>query len=111
MALLLEHSNASDSPNFEKVKQFARQLVGLFEVSFDQTRVAIVTYGAKETVAVHLNSYKGLNLDKETIQNRIDELTFEPGRVDVASALELVSQEVFTKEKGMRKYGIPKVFL
>lgn len=101
MTLIMESSNDIGAGNFNKMKEFAKQLIDAFVISDFGTRVAAVTYGNTAVLNFKLNSIPGVN--QRQVFNEIDNIPFQGGAGGgVSAALEQAVNSIYTKEGGSR---------
>lgn len=84
---------------FAKVKQFIKGVVDYLSIGPDLTHVAVIGYSSRAEVELKLTD----SYDKEEIKSLIeDELHHTAGVTRIDLALELLSDQVYTPEAGMR---------
>ena len=69
--------------NFQTIKDFAKNLTGLFSVSNSHTRVGVFVYSTNSTLVFPLNQYSSHN----TIQQAIDTIAYPGGGTFTGQAL------------------------
>ncbi|XP_077169911.1 collagen alpha-3(VI) chain [Paroedura picta] len=97
------------APDFESVREFIERLVTHLNVDPDATRVAVIQFSDDTKVEFLLNAYS----TKDEVQNAVRRLRPKGGRrVNVGSALEYVSRNIFTRPSGSRiEEGAPQFLI
>ncbi|XP_053511208.1 collagen alpha-3(VI) chain isoform X5 [Artibeus jamaicensis] len=87
-------------PEFQYIRALIERLVNSLDVGFDTTRVAVIQFGQeKPQVEFLLNAYTS----KEEVQNAVRQLQPRGGRqVNIGSALDFVSRNIFKRPLGSR---------
>ncbi|XP_015269479.1 PREDICTED: collagen alpha-3(VI) chain [Gekko japonicus] len=97
------------APDFSSVREFIERLVNNLNVDADATRVAVIQFSEDPRVEFLLNAYS----TKDEVQNAVRGLRPKGGRrVNVGSALEYVSKNIFTRPSGSRiEEGAPQFLI
>ena len=90
--------------NYQKVKDFVKNVVRGFDVSLDGTHVGVVLYSDKAEVVFGFKKH----YDKASVLAAIDSMHYPGSRTHTGMALDLARTELF--EKGSRP-GIPNMLL
>ncbi len=88
--------------------QFLKEMVKAFNVGPDKTHIAVVTYNTGAMVEFKFNGLTGSQVTEEGYYRLIDGMSYSRGDSYIDKALILASEEVFTREAGMRP-ELPKV--
>ncbi|XP_054850273.1 collagen alpha-3(VI) chain [Eublepharis macularius] len=97
------------APEFSSVREFIERLVAGLNVDSDATRVAVIQFSEDPRVEFLLNAYS----TKDEVQTAVRRLSPKGGRrVNVGSALEYVSRNIFTRPSGSRiEEGAPQFLI
>ncbi|KAF6113263.1 collagen type VI alpha 3 chain [Phyllostomus discolor] len=94
-------------PEFQYIRTLMERLVDSLDVGFDTTRVAVIQFGEEQPkVEFLLNAYSS----REEVRNAVRQLRPRGGRrVDIGSALDFVSKNIFKRPLGSRiEEGVPQ---
>nr|XP_008112888.1 PREDICTED: collagen alpha-3(VI) chain isoform X10 [Anolis carolinensis] len=96
-------------PEFNSVREFIERLVSNLNVGSDNTRIAVIQFSEDPRVAFLLNAHS----TKEEVQDAVRRLKPKGGRqVNLGSALEYVSKNIFTRPSGSRiEEGAPQFLI
>ncbi|XP_078601050.1 uncharacterized protein LOC144876033 isoform X2 [Branchiostoma floridae x Branchiostoma japonicum] len=100
--LLLDGSGSVGTANFDKVKQFAADVVNSFDVSPTATRVGVVQYSDRNSLVFNL----GDHADKPSTVSAINGISYQRGGTKTGAALEFVRQNA-----AWRGGAVPKVMI
>uniref|UniRef100_H0VIY0 Collagen type VI alpha 3 chain n=1 Tax=Cavia porcellus TaxID=10141 RepID=H0VIY0_CAVPO len=105
VVFLIDGSQAA-SPEFQYIRGFIERLVDYLDVGFDTTRVAVIQFSGDPKVEFLLNAHSS----KDEVQNAVRRLRPKGGtQVNVGSALEYVSRNIFKRPLGSRiEEGVPQ---
>ncbi|XP_040004074.1 collagen alpha-3(VI) chain-like isoform X3 [Xiphias gladius] len=94
---------------FPIIQEFIRRVVESLNVGENKIRIGVVQYGDFAQVDMYLNSYT----TKEGVMNAVREMRQRGGRQrNLGQALQFVSQDVLTAERGSRKQeGVPQFLI
>ncbi|XP_035699356.1 uncharacterized protein LOC118431996 [Branchiostoma floridae] len=100
--LLLDGSGSVGTANFDKVKQFAADVVNSFDVSPTATRVGVAQYSDRNSLVFNL----GDHADKPSTVSAINGISYQRGGTKTGAALEFVRQNA-----AWRGGAVPKVMI
>uniref|UniRef100_I2CWG4 Collagen alpha-3(VI) chain isoform 4 n=1 Tax=Macaca mulatta TaxID=9544 RepID=I2CWG4_MACMU len=104
--VFLIDGSQSAGPEFQHVRTLIERLVDYLDVGFDTTRVAVIQFSDDPKVEFLLNAHSS----KDEVQNAVQRLRPKGGRqINVGSALEYVSRNIFKRPLGSRiEEGVPQ---
>lgn len=92
--VVLDSSSSIWEPDFLKELNFTKQLVDIFDISPDHTRVGVIEYSDGVHPVIPLNN----SYDKETLKTRIGELQRLTGGTNTGSVIKYITQHAFDKK-------------
>lgn len=99
VVFLLDSSNSIWGPHFRTQLQFVKDVVSMFQVDVNHTRIGIVTYGSRVRREFYLNEF----LTKPGVLSAIDRIRQMQGyATHTPRAIKFMRQTMFTTEKGAR---------
>lgn len=99
VVFLLDSSNSIWGPHFRAQLQFVKDVVSMFQVDVNQTRIGIVTYGSSVRREFYLNEFP----TKQGVLSAIDRIRQMQGyATHTHSAIKFMRQTMFATEKGAR---------
>lgn len=99
VVFLLDSSNSIWGPHFRTQLQFVKDVVSMFQVDVNHTRIGIVTYGSRVRREFYLNEF----LTKPGVLSAIDRIRQMQGyATHTHRAIKFMRQTMFTTEKGAR---------
>uniref|UniRef100_A0ACB8GEQ8 Uncharacterized protein n=1 Tax=Sphaerodactylus townsendi TaxID=933632 RepID=A0ACB8GEQ8_9SAUR len=107
--VFLVDGSQSAVPDFLSVREFIERLVTSLNVDADATRVAVVQFSDDARADFLLNTYS----TKDEVQVAVRRLRPKGGRqLNIGSALEFVSKNIFTRPSGSRiEEGVPQFLI
>ncbi|XP_063569219.1 collagen alpha-3(VI) chain isoform X5 [Pongo abelii] len=104
--VFLIDGSQSAGPEFQYIRTLIERLVDYLDVGFDTTRVAVIQFSDDPKVEFLLNAHSS----KDEVQNAVQRLRPKGGRqINVGSALEYVSRNIFKRPLGSRiEEGVPQ---
>ncbi|KAK2108193.1 Collagen alpha-3(VI) chain [Saguinus oedipus] len=104
--VFLIDGSQSAGPEFQHIRTFIDRLVEFLDVGFDTTRVAVIQFSDDPKVEFLLNAHSS----KDEVQNAVRRLRPKGGRqINLGSALEYVSRNIFKRPLGSRiEEGVPQ---
>ena len=102
LVFVLDQSGSIGEPNFKRMLNFVRTLIGVLELTAGTARVGVVIFGDDAEVYFPLNRYE---LGEEAAKAILD-IRYGRGSTNTAGALALVRTVMFTEENGDRP-GVP----
>ena len=109
MAFVVDSSGSIGRKNWVRMKQFLSDIVQLFHVGPDGTRVAMVMYSTSAKVVFKFNTLRGSKLTAAEYEKLIMRMNWMRGFTFIDKGIQLANKEVFTTAAGMRGKDIPKV--
>ena len=100
--IIVDTSGSISRRNFKVLLRFIRSLVDGFQVSEDQTHIAIVEYSTKASVQLRFNDLPGRRLNKDSVFGVVNRIPHTRGHTYIDRALLKANDEVFTLKAGMR---------
>ncbi|KAL3865446.1 hypothetical protein ACJMK2_042835 [Sinanodonta woodiana] len=96
---VLDASNSIWPEDFKKQLSFVRDLIHIFDISEDKTRVGVITFSDYVKPEITLESKQ----DKAVLVERVSNITFLMGRTDTAMALRFVREQGFSPDVARRE--------
>lgn len=91
---VVDASGSIGLENFEKVKQFIKQVVMTFDVDPQYTRVALVEFSSKARIEFKLNEKSNIT----ELLEAIDNINYSGGGTLTSDAIELMRIEGFDRQ-------------
>ena len=107
-AFILDGSGSISRNNFDRIKEFVKQIMDAFDVSPGGTHFAILEYSDEPKVYLRFNDFADAQLNGVNVKRRVEEIIQSGGKTFIDKALILANQEIFTRESGMRS-GVKQV--
>ena len=104
VVIALDESSSIGTANFELVKSFLSQLVGLLDIDNNNTRVGLVTYATNVGTSFNLDVYSSV----ASVQSAISSLAYSGGNTYTNEALAYVRTIMLTSAAGDR-VNVPNV--
>ncbi|XP_021367855.1 collagen alpha-3(VI) chain-like isoform X2 [Mizuhopecten yessoensis] len=98
IVFLMDSSNSLGPDNWEKEKEFVKNLIGDLKVGTNDMQVSVVTYESNPAVQFYLNQYDNKNDAMSAVTN----ISFHTGNTLTGKALEFVRDSVFVSAAGDR---------
>ncbi|XP_032713459.1 collagen alpha-3(VI) chain isoform X3 [Lontra canadensis] len=104
--VFLIDGSQSAGPEFQYIRTLIERLVDYLDVGFDTTRVAVIQFSDDPRVEFLLNAHSS----KDEVQTAVRRLRPKGGRqINIGSALEYVSRNIFKRPLGSRiEEGVPQ---
>ncbi|XP_005097974.2 collagen alpha-1(XII) chain [Aplysia californica] len=102
----LDKSSSIYILDFKKQLTFVSDLIKMFDIGKDKTRVAIVSFSTNASVEFHLDEY----YLKKDVTDRTEKILYTGGNTNTGAALKLVNGSVLTSEHGVRS-NVPHVVI
>lgn len=104
---LIDASSSVGEENFENEISFVKRLLSDFNVSYNFTRIALITFSSKSKIIVHVNQISDPSEDNDKcvlLNHQIPRITYSGGGTNTHSAI-LKGKEIFdaTKRKSSKK--------
>ena len=99
IAFLIDSSRSVTEEDFQRQKEFIREIVGEFPVGPEKSLVGVIKYGTGANVEIRFSDYT----DEKMLLERVDRLQHSAAtesRLD--AALQLAQDSLFTREAGAR---------
>ena len=88
--------------NYQRMKDFSKNLVEQLNVSSDGTHVAVMIYSTKPQVMLTFDDLRGARQYIVEVSRTIDNLPFQGGNTYINRALLVAGQKMFSPANGMR---------
>lgn len=98
LAFILDSSGSVGSSNFNKVKNFVKNVVDFFNIGSSGTHVAVVTYSTYSSLEFKLKAH----YTKSSIKNAVSEIRYRGGWTYTADALDFTRKNIFSKSQVSR---------
>ena len=102
VAFLVDSSGSIGRRNWDKMKQFLKDMVKAFNVGPDKTHIAIVAYSTRAVLEFKFDRLKGSQVTEAGYNSLIDGIRFQRGFTYIDKALMLADEQVFLISAGMR---------
>ena len=89
----MDSSGSIGRPNFEKIKEFIKDVVLTFDVDYRYTRVGLIEFSTTPRIEFKLNE----NTNITDLIDAIDNITYSGGGTSTSDALELMRIEGFDR--------------
>ncbi|KAG8515459.1 Collagen alpha-1(XXII) chain [Galemys pyrenaicus] len=98
LVFLLDTSSSVGKEDFEKVRQWVANLVDTFEVGPDRTRVGVVRYSDRPSLAFELGRFSS----REAVKAAARQLAYHGGNTNTGDALRFLTRHSFSPQAGGR---------
>ena len=98
LAFILDSSGSVGSYNFQKIKDFVKNVVDFFNIGSSGTHVAVVTYSTYTKLEFNLKAHH----TKSAIKNAVGNINYRGGWTYTADALDYVRKNIFTTSQVSR---------
>ena len=107
LAFVLDGSNSVGKNNFQLMLDFVKETIVGFDISVNETRVALIQYSTVPVVEFYFETYSNV----DDILAAIDQINYQAQNTYTAEALYTLREEVFTEVYGARplSMAIPRV--
>ncbi|KAK3605644.1 hypothetical protein CHS0354_032596 [Potamilus streckersoni] len=95
VVFVIDSSGSIGAENFQKLKEFMKNVVRTFDIDSRYTRVAVIKYNDYPNVEFKLNNHTNLN----ELLAAIDGINYTIGGTNTADALQLMRLEGFDRER------------
>lgn len=106
IGFLLDSTASMRDCNFNKEKEFVKEIAGYFQVAPGATRTSTIVYGTDSVLAKRFSETKSL----KDFQKEVENLPLKGGRANLDKALHSAASDMFTVKNGMRP-NVPKVLV
>ncbi|KAK3098262.1 hypothetical protein FSP39_017695 [Pinctada imbricata] len=96
---LLDSSSSIHQSEFKKEVDFVKELVDIFEIGQNATRVGVSTFSDKYQEVIHFGDHD----EKATLLTALDQVPYLGGGTDTANAIRRVRTEEFTTDSARRE--------
>ena len=90
----LDASGSIWNPDFKKQLSFVQDMVSIFQISPEMTRIGVLTFGNHPLKAFHLDKYEG----EEDIKDAIGQIQQTRGDTNTAETLHSIRKHFFSSE-------------
>ena len=100
MVFVIDSSGSIGSANFEKVRQFVKDVINAFDIGLDKTRVGVVQYSSSNLITrvFDLNTYN----NKADMLDAVTRMPYYAGSTRTDLALDTMTNVSFTAVNGAR---------
>ena len=98
VVIILDASTSVTERNFQKMREFAKDLVDKADVDSGSVRFGALIYSTEVEIQFHLNQYR----TSAEIKRAIDNIPYIYGSTNSADALETMHNTLFTRQNGDR---------
>ena len=102
LGFLIDASGSIGPSNFLKILSFVAKIIDAFEIGPDKTHVGVISYSDNATIAFDFNEFKGNELTKKNVIDKVNTITSTEGKTRIDLALKLANSDLFSKKGGMR---------
>ncbi len=103
LGFILDGSDSIGETNFQKIKDFVKDLTDHFEVSQGYTRVSVMSYASSSTI--HF-SFSQQFATRQDLHSAVDGISYVRGGTNAGEALAKAYTDMFTANKGARLSGL-----
>ena len=99
IAFLIDSSKSVNSDDFNRQKEFIREILKEFPIGYEKSRVGVIQYGAGAMIKIKFNDY----LTSSSLLRAVDDLPYneaKESRLDLA--LQIAQDDLFTLAAGAR---------
>ena len=93
VVFVVDSSGSIGRPNFEKIKEFIKNVVLTFDVDYRYTRVGLIEFSTTPSIEFKLNEKTNIT----DLIDAIDNITYSGGGTSTSDALELMRIEGFDR--------------
>lgn len=90
--------NDRDPQNWQRVKEFMKNIVDRLEVGLEKIRISVVTFSNRGNVEFYLNDYK----NNAEVKNAIDGINYAGGTTNTSGGIWKMREDVFSFSNGDR---------
>ena len=98
VAFIMDASGSIGDANYQKEKEFVKEVVYAFGVSESGGHAGVITYSDDAELDIRLGEHKSL----ASFNQAVDSLPYSKGRTRIDKALQLASSQLFSVGAGMR---------
>ncbi|XP_005097977.1 cartilage matrix protein [Aplysia californica] len=106
VVFVLDMSSSIFMLDFKKQLAFVSNLVKLFDIGRNKTRVAVVSFSTNATVEFHLDEF----YEQKGVRDHVETILYTGGGTNTDDALKLVKNSVLTPKHGVRS-NVPHVVI
>ncbi|XP_071148584.1 matrilin-3-like [Mytilus edulis] len=106
MVIILDSSTSVGIANFDKMKDFCKDLLRNADLDSGNVRVGMLSYSTAVRVEFYLNSFS----TSQEILDAIDNIPYRYGSTNTADSLQRMREEMFSVANGDRR-GVPDICL
>ena len=102
LGFILDNSGSVGRSNFERIKQFVKDLTDFYKIGREETRVSVMSYASSANIHI---SFSGYFSDKSQFDNAVDRIQYTGGGTATSTALNMAYNYMFTSRYGARGPG------
>ena len=91
ITFILDSSGSVNSANFQKMKEFVTQMIGLVNVDGDASNVGVITFGDTAKIEFQLDRHE----TRFDIQQAVMNVSYTYGTTNTAAALQMLREEMY----------------
>ncbi|KAK7107194.1 cartilage matrix protein-like [Littorina saxatilis] len=99
IVFVMDDSSSVVDVEFEKMKEFVRDQVDVFDIGSNKIRVGVLKFSSSANTEFNLNSFYG----KDAMKNRIMNIGYTGGTTNTGDALSYMRTSMFTTANGDRE--------
>ncbi|XP_060566778.1 uncharacterized protein LOC132725621 isoform X26 [Ruditapes philippinarum] len=104
LVIIIDASTSVTAPNFQKMRDFCKDLVDYADVDSGSVRIGVLIYSTDVQIQFNLNEYKTTSAVKAAIDN----IPYIYGSTNTADAIMTMHSRMFTRSNGDRP-GVPNI--
>ncbi|XP_048008437.1 collagen alpha-6(VI) chain isoform X1 [Megalobrama amblycephala] len=106
IVFIVDESGSITTPNFDLMKRFLDRTISGLEVNPESVRVGLVLYNDRPSAEFYLDTFD----NKNDILNYVKIIPYRGGGTSTGAALKFAMDNLFTKNRGSRKYlGVKQI--
>ena len=107
LLFILDGSGSVKKPNFDKAKDFVKNVIDFFDVGNNGTHIAVIQYSTSVEYEFKLSSFYTEN----DLKQAVDDIDYKEGYTNTPAALDAAREVIFKEQNGARPLyqGIPRI--
>ena len=102
LGFILDNSGSVGYHNFERMKNFVKDLTDYYQLGRDDTRVSVMSFADSANIHIRFSAYFS---NKYQFDNAVNRILYTGGGTATASALNMAYNYMFTSGYGARSSG------
>lgn len=98
VAFVIDSSGSISRRNFQKEKEFVKEVASTFKMGPDQSQIAVISYSDEAQIDIKFGEYSNVN----DFNAAVDSVKHQRQRTRIDLALDLAASSLFTLEGGSR---------